>query len=278
MLFKGFLRRLLVVLAAHRQKDSSIFQFLQPRLKIREGMSGAQFSGLDAAQAVVPNNAAPKGIVQVNNDTFFHRTPECLHNVYHLLGNAGEHLHGKGHFGYVIKLGIGKLLPALEGLQSIQIHKAHIFNVLTALHQKIVQFSLLKQEGFRCLIPVLSKAAVIHQREITLEDRALGIGIYLLPNPKNPGIGILRKGSSTHQRRGAESFIEFFSTHLNQHSVRPEGIKLRTRIHDLRIDLIVVGIRDGQSQTSIHAVAPNGCCQMLGGTVSHDRQLVLGKL
>ncbi len=89
MLLKGFLRRPLVVLAAHRQKDPPIFQFLQPCLKIREGMSGAQFSDLDAAQAIIPNNAAPKGIVQVNDDTLFHRAPECLHNIYHLFGSTG---------------------------------------------------------------------------------------------------------------------------------------------------------------------------------------------
>ena len=170
-------------------------------------MTGTKLTDLDTAQTIIPNDTAPEGIIQIQDHAFFHCTPKGLHHVHHTFGNSRKRIYRNRHFRDVIELGVGKISPAAGNLNGVQINDIDVFDLLTALHQQIIQLPLLKQEGARNLISILSKAAIVHQREIALEDIYRAMGIDLLPNPTDAPIGILRKACPAVYRESAKGFI-----------------------------------------------------------------------
>ena len=95
------------------------------------------------------------------------------------------------------------------------------------------------------------------------------------PYLPDPGIGILRKGSSCLRRAIAEGLLELFGTHLEQHPLGGEAIQLGVRGHDLGIDLIIVRIEYIQANADRNAIAPQGRGQVLGRAVAEHRQGIL---
>ena len=141
------------------------------------------FGKFYAVHSVLTDNTAPEGIVQIQNHALFGCTTKGLNLIDDFFRHLGKHVHRNGHLCDIIQLGIREFLPATGCLDSIQINYVDIFYFLTALHQKIIQFALLEQEGIGCFIAVLTEAAVIQQGKITLQDRGPDMGIHLFPDP-----------------------------------------------------------------------------------------------
>ena len=73
----------LVVFRGHADDDAALAQFLYPHLELSEGFSDAQsVTQLDAFYAVVANDSAPDGVVEVEDEAFLELPPDGADNVH----------------------------------------------------------------------------------------------------------------------------------------------------------------------------------------------------
>src|SRR5262249_40855929 len=78
MLFEHLARDALVVLAADSQDNAPVPQAFDITLKAKKRFAfGFSLSEADPAQAVIPNNSSPEGVVQIEHETFFAQARLC---------------------------------------------------------------------------------------------------------------------------------------------------------------------------------------------------------
>ncbi len=78
------------------------------------------------------------------------------------------------------------------------------------------------------------------------------------------------KRASCLQRRSHEALIQLFRAVINEHRFRLEGIKLTARIHQLGVNLVVIGLKHAQRQIHFQCIAANRRRQQLRSTVAQQ--------
>ena len=72
------------------------------------------------------------------------------------------------------------------------------------------------------------------------------------------------------QRRAHKALVQLFRAAIEKHGFRGEGVKFAACVHQLRVDLVVVGFEYAQRQIHFQRVAANGRGQQLRGAVAQQ--------
>ena len=265
MLFKGSLGCILIIFTANSQNQASFFQFLQPTLQVEEGRAATQFSQLDTFQSVITDDTAPKGIVQIQHNTFFDHALSRADNIDHLLGHNGQCIQRQHSLCNHLHLAVMGKLSSESGLNDIQIQNADRFYIGSSLCQQVVQFPNLIQERSLDQRGAVSKNSIGHLNKIRLQNS--GSRHFLMeaiPAGLNIAQLLLSEQLSFILRAKAESVPHPLRGKVEQQHIRLELIGFRFRIHQLGINLIIIRIHHRNGHARHCAIATDRSGQILG--------------
>ena len=274
---EGFFGSGFIVFGADAKDDAPVFQFLQPQLEGREGVAQTQLADLDAVDAVVAHNTAPERVIQIQHDAFFKAAGSGQHRIGDLLGNMGQNVGAEGHFCDAVHFGIPHGGFTQTALETVDVHKEHVFVFRAAFRKQVIQLSQLEGKAVGSFAAEITEHPVVPGGEIELQYTGAHVGIDPLPHGHHTAAHGLGKLFPCFRREGAEAFIQLIGAVGQNAIVGSKGVKLRAGIHGLCIDLVVVGIQHLVADAGFIAPAPQGDGDVLGGAVAHDGHFAAGQ-
>ena len=244
MIAERLLRRLFLVLAAHREDNPALLEFARPFLQRIERVSHAQLSDLYSLNSIISDHAAPNRVVQIEDQTLLKRAADSFDDVGHGLGNRRKKFQRERDLRHDIKPRIVRVRVTHMARQRRDVGNENLLVFLRQSHQPAVQLAQLKQKRTRRAIREVAEYAVVEFNQIELDDLRLAVRCDGLPPVLEIGKDLIREQRFRIRTEMDKSFPEFFGREIENDKLWIRVIQLTAGIQNLPIQLIVVRLEN----------------------------------